>query len=261
MIEVRELHEMAEFERVNDLFEDIWHFGPGDPPITMELMRALSHAGGYVAGAFEGDRLVGGSVGFLAAGGALHSHVTGTTRRGAGFELKLHQRRWALGRGIERITWTYDPLVRRNAHFNLAKLGARPQEYLPRFYGVMGDAINQGDESDRLLAVWPLTAPHVEALTRREPGENAAPEGAPEGAVVALADDGGRPVQGPVQGPAGAGAVLVAVPADIEGLRGSDPGTAKAWRLAVREVLGGLMAEGRTVTGFCGKTYYVVEQT
>ncbi|TLF45519.1 GNAT family N-acetyltransferase, partial [Nonomuraea sp. KC401] len=194
MIEVRELHEMAEFEQVNDLFEDIWHFGPGDPPITMELMRALSHSGGYVAGAFEGGRLVGGSVGFLAAGGALHSHVTGTTRRGAGLELKLHQRRWALGRGIERITWTYDPLVRRNAHFNLAKLGARPQEYLPRFYGVMDDAINQGDESDRLLAVWPLTAPHVEALIRREPGESPAPDGA----VVALADEGGRPVAGPV---------------------------------------------------------------
>ncbi|TDE30955.1 GNAT family N-acetyltransferase [Nonomuraea mesophila] len=252
MIEVRELHEMAEFEQVNDLFEDIWHFGPGDPPITVELMRALSHSGGYVAGAFEGGRLVGGSVGFLAAGGALHSHVTGTTRRGAGFELKLHQRRWALGRGIERITWTYDPLVRRNAHFNLAKLGARPEEYLPRFYGVMADAINQGDESDRLLAVWPLTAPHVEALARREPDESPAPDGA----VVALADEGGRPVAGPAK----AGTVLVAVPADIEGLRGSDPGTAKAWRLAVREVLGGLMAEGRAVTGFCGKSYYVVEQ-
>ncbi|MFG1705736.1 GNAT family N-acetyltransferase [Nonomuraea sp. M3C6] len=254
MIEVRELHEMAEFERVYGVFDDIWHFAPGDPPITLELMRALSHAGGYVAGAFEGDRLVGGSVGFLAAGAALHSHVTGAAAgRGIGLELKLHQRRWALERGLERITWTYDPLVRRNAHFNLAKLGARPREYLPCFYGVMTDVINQGDESDRLLAEWPLTEPHVAALARREPQVTPVPGDA----VVALADEGGRPVPGPID----AGTVLVAVPADIEGLRRADPGTAKAWRHAVRDVLGGLMAEGRTVTGFSGKSYYVVEKT
>ncbi|WP_344887427.1 GNAT family N-acetyltransferase, partial [Nonomuraea antimicrobica] len=171
MIEVRELHEIAEFERVHALFDGIWHFGSADPPITLELMCALSHAGGYVAGAFEGGSMVGASVGFLAAGAALHSHVTGTAAgRGIGFELKRHQRRWALDRGLERITWTYDPLVRRNAHFNLAKLGARPVEYLPCFYGVMEDAINHGDESDRLLASWPLAAPRVvAALAGRGP--------------------------------------------------------------------------------------------
>ncbi|MEW1837749.1 GNAT family N-acetyltransferase [Nonomuraea angiospora] len=254
MVEVRELHEMAEFEQVDAVFDDIWHFGTGAPPITIELMRALAHAGGYVAGAFERGRLVGGSVGFLASGNALHSHVTGTAAgRGIGFALKLHQRRWALERGLERITWTYDPLMRRNAHFNLAKLGARPSEYLPCFYGVMDDAINRGDESDRLLTVWPLSHPRVEALTRQEAR---GPDGVPPDAVVALADVGGRPVAGPVD----AATVLVAVPADIAGLRDADPGTAKAWRHAVRDVLGGLMAEGRAVTGFCGKSYYVVER-
>ncbi|PZG08807.1 GNAT family N-acetyltransferase [Nonomuraea aridisoli] len=252
MIEVRELREMAEFQRVNALFDDIWHFSPAEPPVTVELMRVLSHIGGYVAGAFDGGRLVGASVGLLAAGGALHSHVTGVTAGGAGLELKLHQRRWALERGIDRVTWTYDPLVRRNAHFNLAKLGARPQEYLPCFYGVMEDAINRDDESDRLLTVWPLTAPHVEALARREP--YATP--VPPDAAVALADEGGRPVRGPVD----AETVLVAVPADVESLRRADPGLAKAWRLAVREVLGGLMAEGREVTGFAGRSRYVVRK-
>ncbi|MEV4013392.1 hypothetical protein AB0J35_23085 [Nonomuraea angiospora] len=215
MVEVRELHEMAEFEQLDALFDGIWHFGTGAPPITVELMRALE-------------------------------------------------------RGLERITWTYDPLMRRNAHFNLAKLGARPSEYLPCFYGVMDDAINRGDESDRLLTAWPLSDPRVEALARPEPlVETSArvdalarvePRGSdalPPGAVVALADVGGRPVAGPVD----AGVVLVAVPADIAGLRGADPGTAKAWRHAVRDVLGGLMAEGRAVTGFAGKSYYVVERT
>lgn len=252
MIAVRELHEIAEFERLLALYEEIWHFEPGDPPITIELMRALSHAGNYVAGAYEEGRLVGGSVGFFAAGGALHSHITGTMVGGAGLQLKLHQRRWALDRGVRRVTWTYDPLVRRNAHFNLAKLGARPLEYLPCFYGVMTDAINDGDESDRLLASWELDAPHVEALVRGE--HHDVPR--PEGAQVALADADGRPVTGR----SGAATLLVAVPADIEALRRADPGTAKAWRHAVRDVLGGLMADGAKVTGFCEKSFYVVER-
>ncbi|UBU17602.1 GNAT family N-acetyltransferase [Nonomuraea gerenzanensis] len=258
MIEVRELHEMAELVRVDALFDDIWQFGPGAPPITIELMRALAHAGGYVAGAFDGDLLVGGSVGFLAAGLTLHSHVTGATRPGAGYDLKLHQRRWALEHGLERITWTYDPLVRRNAHFNLAKLGARPLSYLPCFYGVLDDPINQGDESDRLLASWPSAAPHVTAPA--EGGAHPPRHGGsvPPDAVVALADEGGRPVVAPVGG--AARTVLVAVPEDIEGLRRADPGAGKAWRHAVRDVLGGLMAEGHAVTGFSGKRYYVVER-
>lgn len=244
MLAIRELHDIVEFEQVYALFSDIWHFEPGSQPVTVELMRALSHAGNYVAGAFEDGRLVGGSVGFFAADRCLHSHVTGATiGRGIGFALKQHQRHWAAERGLDRITWTYDPLVRRNAHFNLAKLGARPVEYLPSFYGVMDDAINQGDDSDRLLAEWPV---------RQEP-PSCPP---PVDAVVALADEGGRPVAGSVD----AATVLVAVPADVEGLRRSDPGTAKAWRHAVRDVLGGLLSEGRVVTGFYDKSYYVVEK-
>ena len=277
MIAIRELHGIGEFEQVMALFEDIWHFDPGGQPITVELMLALSHAGNYTAGAFVGDRLVGASVAFFAAGSALHSHITGVSGApGAGLALKLHQRQWALDRGLGRITWTFDPLVRRNAHFNLAKLGAMPEEYLPAFYGIMDDSINRGDESDRVLAVWPLTAPHVEALVRRGTGRAVpavpttlttltapavptaltAPAALPDGAVVALADEGGRPAYRPHQG---APTVLVAVPEDVEGLRRVDPGTAKAWRHAVRDVLGGMLADGRKITGFHDKSFYVVE--
>ena len=73
-----------------------------------------------------------------------------------GFALKLHQRAWCLDRGITLMEWTYDPLVARNAYFNLSKLGATVAEYLPDFYGVMGDGINRFDESDRILVHWPL---------------------------------------------------------------------------------------------------------
>lgn len=245
---IRELHELGEFEQVDALFATIWNFEPGGRPVSAELMRALTHAGNYVAGAFDGDDLVGASVGFFGADGSLHSHITGaTTGRGIGFDLKVHQREWALDRGLERITWTYDPLVRRNAHFNLAKLGARPAEYLPSFYGEMSDAINQGDESDRMLAVWRLKDPQVEAAVLRRPY----PLEVPADAVVGLADVDGAPVVGRTD----ARVVLVAVPEDIEELRPRDPGTAKAWRHATRDVLGALLEEGAQVTGFHRKTF------
>ncbi|STS10865.1 Uncharacterized conserved protein [Gordonia bronchialis] len=100
------------------------------PPVSTDMLRALSHAGNYVAGAFIGDHLAGGSVGFFGApvGHTLHSHITGVSKRGrghnVGYALKMHQRTWALHRGLRTITWTFDPLVARNAYFNITKLGA-----------------------------------------------------------------------------------------------------------------------------------------
>ncbi|MEU7898051.1 GNAT family N-acetyltransferase [Nonomuraea sp. NPDC049152] len=243
MTEIRELRTHEEFDEAFAVFTGIWGFEQGNQPINPELMRALSHAGNYIAGAYEGGRMVGASVAFFAEGRALHSHITGALiGRGIGFALKQHQREWALARGIDRITWTYDPLVRRNAHFNLAKLGARPEEYLRSFYGVMEDAVNRGDESDRLLAVWRLTEPCVPYAL--------------EGAGVALEEEDGRPVAGETD----AKVLLVAVPADVETLRRQDPGAAKAWRHAVRDVLGGLLQDGARVTGFHAKAHYVVER-
>ncbi|MCX2183877.1 GNAT family N-acetyltransferase [Streptomyces sp. SKN60] len=240
---------MEDLDTVSRLYAGIWGTDAGSPPVSAEVMRALSHAGNYVAGAYEGGRLVGASVAFYGdpIGTTLHSHITGTAMgRGIGLALKLHQRDWALARGIKRITWTYDPLIRRNAHFNLVKLGARPVEYLQSFYGEMGDAINGGDESDRVLAAWDLTAPVAPY-----------PPDPPAGASYGVRNDDGRPVIGP----ADTGTVLVDLPDDIESLRRTDPGAARDWRLAVRHVLGGLLAEGARVAGFHDRRGYVVHRT
>ncbi|GAA2079193.1 GNAT family N-acetyltransferase [Actinomadura alba] len=255
MIEVRELYELEDLYEVYRLIDAIWHPDPGAEPVQVELLRALSHAGNYVAGAYQDGRLVGMSIAFLAAppGVSLHSHMTGARAgRGIGMALKLHQRRWALDRGLSRITWTYDPLVSRNAHFNLVKLGARPVEYLASFYGAMDDSINSGDETDRVLAAWPLADPRVVAAA----AGRAVQAGVPAGAVAALSDHDGRPVPGTTNAPA----LLVAVPQDIEGLRRRDPEAARAWRVALRDVLGGLLDEGARVTGFHRRSCYVVER-
>ncbi|MDH2391149.1 GNAT family N-acetyltransferase [Streptomyces sp. HNM0663] len=253
-LELRELHTMEEFDTASRLFADLWGTAPAGSPAPAQLMRALSHAGNYVAGAYENGRLAGASVAFHGepTGTTLHSHITGASvGRGIGLALKLHQRQWALARGLKRITWTYDPLIRRNAYFNLVKLGARPEEYLQSFYGAMDDAINGGDDSDRVLAAWDLTAP------ARAPERYGASRPSPADAAYGVRNHGGRPETGPTD----ADIVLIDLPDDIETLRRTDPAAARAWRLAVRHTLRGLLAEGARVTGFHDRRTYVCRRT
>jgi len=176
--------------------------------------------------------MVGASVGFLAdhhGEWALHSHVTGVAdplrHSGIGRALKLHQRVWAAERGLDWITWTFDPLVRRNAWFNIAILGADVDEYLPSFYGTMSDAINVGDESDRLLMAWAVTAP-VPVTPR-------------DGSDIGTS-------------------LLVPTPADIVELRRTDPSAVGRWRVETREALSGALEAGRRVLGFTREGAYVI---
>ncbi|SDT48480.1 Predicted acetyltransferase, GNAT superfamily [Jiangella sp. DSM 45060] len=262
---IRELDALGDLEEVYALFDRIWQPDRSNPPVTVEHLRALTHAGNYVAGAYDGDELIGACVGFFAAppGRSMHSHVAGVSSaargRHVGFALKAHQREWALERGLSEITWTFDPLVRRNAYFNLAKLQARPGDYLVDFYGDMDDAINGGQGSDRLLMRWRLDAPEVVAACAAGGGTGAV---VPSDAVAALAESpSGRPQAAPRSSWARAARVTVATPPDIEALRAADPVAARQWRGAMRDVLGELLGDGARVTGFTRSGMYVVERT
>ena len=151
-VTVRGVDLVADLEEVSLLLSKIWNRTPGSRQITVSMLRALSMSGNYVGAAFADGHMVGAAVGFFApASSALHSHIAGvdpgSQARHVGFLLKSHQRDWALQRGIHSISWTFDPLVRRNAYFNLVKLGARATLYLPDFYGPMYDGLNRGEES------------------------------------------------------------------------------------------------------------------
>lgn len=230
---VTPLDSLAQVQRAAQVLDEVWG---GDPDrLSASLLRALAHSGNYVVGVYDGDAMVGVSVAFFEApvpgsasapggegGDALHSHLTlhshitgilpGQQGKGAGRLIKAHQRDWALARGIEAITWTYDPLLARNARFNLGVLGATVTEYLTDFYGPMADGLNQGEPSDRLSVSWHL--PEVAA------------------------------------GPVREVSAVVEIPADIEALRRTDPSLARQWRLRVREEFTGQLAAGRTVAGF-----------
>ncbi|WP_239151490.1 GNAT family N-acetyltransferase [Virgisporangium aurantiacum] len=248
-LRVANLPELAGQRALVALLDRTFRAGAADQVLAVDVVRALAHAGNYVAGAWRGERLVGGTVAFLGTG-HLHSHVTavdpGTHGRGVGHALKLHQREWALARGITDVRWTFDPLVGRNAYFNITKLGAEPTAYLTDFYGPLTDGVNAGDETDRLYVRWDLTA------SRR------AAEAEPAAAVPVLgrsADD--RPLS--TVPPPGGSPALVATPTDIEALRGRDPDAARAWRLAVRAALTTLLADGYRVTGFRRDGFYILE--
>ncbi|MEV0596062.1 GNAT family N-acetyltransferase [Nonomuraea cavernae] len=219
---ITELTTVAEHHRAAGLITKIW----GRELLEPGLIRTIAHVGGYVAGAWAQDELIGVSIGFFAQDGHLHSHITGVlpgARGGAGHALKRHQREWALARGVSLVSWTFDPLVSRNAYLNFHKLGARAGSYLPDFYGTMRDAINAGEATDRIYVVWDLTAPP-------RPGVD------PRDAIVLVGRDGDEPVRtGRV--PERGGWFAVAMPHDIERLRTMAPGTAQRWRECVREAL------------------------
>ncbi len=227
-LEIRLVDDAAEMHRIATVFDQVW--GAATPLINVELARAISHAGGYVAAAYADGQVVGGSIGFLArhhGAAALHSHLTGVLPgvrgTGVGARLKQHQRAWAADQGLAWVTWTFDPLVRRNARFNLRVLGAEVDDYLVNFYGPIDDAINARDESDRLLVAWSTT-------------DDAASQGEePPSDTIA-----------------------VPTPDDIVTLRRTDRSAADGWRRRLRSELGDRLAAGGRVVSFSEGGEYLV---
>jgi predicted GNAT superfamily acetyltransferase len=255
---VRLLETVAELGEVNGLFRGIWGGTGSQVAMPVNLLRALVHSGGYVSGAYADDRLAGAAVGWLGERGGvreLHSHVVGVAQpaqgRGIGLALKLHQRDWARARGLAHVTWTFDPLTRRNGWFNLAKLGARAVEYHLDFYGVLLDDLNGSDETDRCLVVWDVAGSEP-SEDRSDPGAarrllSAGPETSPEPVV----DEGWRPDGTPLS---------CQVPADIVALRRGDARLARRWRLALRATMGTAMARGYAATAMTRDGCYLLIQ-
>ncbi|GGT42492.1 hypothetical protein GCM10010207_48370 [Streptomyces atratus] len=258
-VTVTELHGLDEMLAACKVLDRVWRPVPGNPLITPELLRVFAHSGSYVVGVHQDGRMVGFCLGFLATAG-LHSHIAGVDDsvrgRNVGFAVKLHQRAWALARGITAVTWTFDPLISRNAYFNLAKLGAAPSEYLADFYGAMQDEVNAGTETDRLMVRWELTGRHAVGSAAGTPHIVTVDEAGAHAVVGLDAKPDGRPAVGRRDGDT----VLVRIPTEIETVRRTDPPLAREWRYALREVLGGLMAEGHTVTGFTRDGWYVIDK-
>jgi predicted GNAT superfamily acetyltransferase len=227
-LRISQVSSVEEMESVSAFLCKVWAGGPEVVPFDLGL--AVLHVGAYCSAAYDGENMVAASFGFRGVYNGkdiLHSHVTGSFRPGAGYELKQHQFNWAVRQGLAGITWSFDPLVRRNCVFNFEKLGAMAIEYLPNFYGTMTDEINAGDDSDRLFVYWDLAG-------SSSPEANSAETISPK-------------------------AISVEIPEDIETLRRTNLTQAKLWRSKTRETLHPLMAQGWTISRMKDRSHLLVE--
>ena len=171
MVQIRELQQFVEFEQCVELQRIIWGFDDRDL-IPARMMTTVQQHAGFVAGAFEGERVVG----FLFAVPSIHdnrcaqhSQMLGILEeyrdRGFGRMLKLAQYVDAQTRGISLITWTFDPLEARNAFLNLNRLGAISQTYYVNLYGERTSSdLHSGLGTDRFLAEWRIGGTRVERI-------------------------------------------------------------------------------------------------
>lgn len=158
-VEYRTIHSASEFDLAVNLEIEVWGLDPIDA-VPTNIMHTIAMNGGVVIGAYIGEQLVGMSLAlplFCEGEWVLWSHMVGVhpeyRGQGIGFNLKQAQRRWALNHGYETMRWTFDPLQRGNANFNIRHLGAYSRKYHINLYGDMTDDINAGLPSDRLEVV------------------------------------------------------------------------------------------------------------
>ncbi|MFG2802788.1 chorismate synthase [Streptomyces pseudovenezuelae] len=244
-VSIRTVHDVAGLAAVSAYFGEVWRTPRTAPPYPAEVLRSLVHAGGAVHAAHDGQRLAGACAAVFGPPGSREAYsLVAAAEPGLGQAVKQAQRAWALGLGARTMRWTFDPLVARNARFNLAKLGAAGTEYLVDFYGPMRDGVNGGDESDRLTVTWDLAAP----AGPYDPGDReAAPatHRAPDGEPLARRDLAGLHV-------------WCRVPEDVVRLRAADPALALRWRRAVREVFTEAFAQGFRATGMSRDSWYTL---
>ena len=200
--------------------------------ITSNLLQAMLHSGSYLSGAFIDNKIVGAAFAFPAtnSGLHLHSHMTAVLNeyrdKGVGYSLKIDQWNWAKKNNFSHLTWTFDPLVRTNAKLNIVKLGVDISAYYPNFYGHMPDALNAGDESDRLMVSWSTV---IDAPKTRELIIHPKP------------DD-----------------ILIEIPEDIVAIRSKDQSESMKWRRLVREQFMLAFGKNGKVVGFSANNEYVV---
>lgn len=240
---LRRTESLAEYEECVAIQDETWGAGFSER-VPASVLLVAQKIGGVVAGAFGPDqRMLGFVFGITGVeqGALVHwSHMLAVRPEargmGIGERLKRHQRELLRALGVATMRWTFDPLVARNAHLNLVRLGARVAAYVPNMYGAdTGSPLHGPGDTDRIVASWDLTAadgvPGLPAPAARAPVVNApAADGIP--ALVPAA---------------GERAVRIVVPRDVQAVA---PESRAAWRATTREAFLTYLGRGYVVSGF-----------
>lgn len=269
---IRLLEHIEDMFAVEDLQRQVW--GAEDAVVPHHLLLTVAHNGGLMLGAYAEDKMVGfvfGFPGLVQTPEGLQlkhcSHMLAVLpeyqSQGVGYLLKRAQWQMVRRQGIPLITWTYDPLLSRNAHLNIARLGAICNTYVPNMYGEMRDSLNQGLPSDRLqIEVWVNTARVQNRMSKRPRRQlDLAHYLSAETGIVnpTHLDEAGWPHPAslphlpephPEGKPDSPALCLLEIPSDFYALKAADPNLALRWRLHVRELMTDLFERGYLITDF-----------
>ena len=276
-IRLRILEMPEEMVRIEELQRQIW---PGNETeiVPGHILLTAIHNGGLVIGAFgDAEDLVGFVFGFPGlyqtpdGPRPKHcSHMLGVLPEyrdhGVGFSLKRAQWQMVRHQGLDRITWTYDPLESRNAYLNITKLGAVCNTYMQNEYGQMHDHLNVGLPSDRFQVDWWINSQRVNhrlSKLARQPLDLAHyfaagaevinpteidDHGLPQPTHIDHYDplprsaDPGRPEVAPL--------LLVEIPSDLQVIKAANIELALRWRMHTRSLFEDLFSRGYLVTDF-----------
>jgi len=263
MITIKILDTPEEMVQVEDLQRLVWPDCETDV-IPGHLLVTAAHNGGLVLGAYADETLVGLLFGFpglyYTPDGPRPKHCSHQMgvhpdARDAGIGYALKRAQWQLVRkqGLDRITWTYDPLLSRNGHLNIGRLGAICNTYLRQVYGEMRDGLNVGLASDRFQVDWWVNTRRVKGCLSSSPRpaltliECEAAQCQNLYAINFL--DGLARPSGTLAKPA-RNLLMAEIPADFLQLKAADFELARDWRLFTREVFETCFAAGYIVTDF-----------
>jgi chorismate synthase len=257
-VRLARLETPEEFRAAEEVQRAAWGFST-DGPVPAAIQRAIADNGGLLLGAFDGPNLVGLSLGFLGREGEKLYHYSQLTavrpevqHRHVGLALKAFQRQEVLRQELSEIRWTFDPLQTRNARFNVRRLGGLPDRYLPRYYGVLGDAINEGLETDRLRLIWTLNDPRVvERLGGHLPTPDEDEHRYRSSSALVETVVGPNELRRPVGVHPPSGLSLhLEIPFDLGSVRTRDPGGVRRWREVTRAAFLAAMEAGYRVDDF-----------
>lgn len=289
---LRILETPEEMLQVEDLQRAVWR-GSETEIVPAHMLLAAAHNGGLVIGAFAHDQTGSGEeyqqqslpdptvVGFVFGFSGLYftpdgprskhcSHMLGVhpdfRGQGIGFALKRAQWQMVRHQGLDRITWTYDPLLSRNAYLNITRLGAVCNTYRRHEYGELWDEMNAGLATDRFQLDWWVNTKRVERRLSSRPRlqldlahflaggaqiinpTRVSPSGFPQPVEAPLPNGVGDP-DSPASEREDA-LLLLEIPPDFLSLKEADPDLAQDWRLHTRTLFEDLFSRGYLVTDF-----------
>lgn len=257
-LDIRPVASLAEYRACAALQAEVW--GQDFERVPASMLQVATYVGGICLGAFlPGGELCGLVFGLSGTqdGRPIHwSHLLAVRESarnlGVGRLLKLRQRELLANRGIPEMRWSFDPMIVKNAHLNLNRLGARVVRYVPDMYGITESPLHHGLATDRLVVAWGTTGP-------MEPKPTSAPAAPAPILTAEPQPDDDALLPGDRTPPS----VWIEVPSDFQQLLAEAPRAARAWHAAVREHFMWALGKGYVVTGLhrdpiSSRSFYVL---